>query len=79
MKNAFAKLVYVAAFAQLFTSAVFADDAKPTFDLQSHRKVGQTDKVVVLMEVSGEFKEKATSAKGGATHRHERHGSFDLL
>ena len=33
--------------------------ARPTYTLVSQRKAGQTDRVTVLMEVGGEFKEGA--------------------
>ena len=41
-----------------------AAETKPTFTLHSQRKAGQTDKVVVLMEVGGEFKERADGMQG---------------
>jgi hypothetical protein len=64
MKNAFILSSCVLSFAAIAVSAASAAQTKPTFTLQSQRKAGQVDKVVVLMEVGGEFKERAGGAQG---------------
>ena len=60
MKHILASLSCLLAFATTTASGGSVAETKPTVTLHSQRKAGQTDKVVVLMEVGGEFKERAT-------------------
>ena len=57
-RTAVISLVCLLSFFQTAASAA-SNDARPTHLLVSQRKPGQTDRVTVLMEVGGEFKEGA--------------------
>jgi hypothetical protein len=57
-------LSYVLALTTTAASAASIADTKATHAFQSLRKAGQTDKVVVLMEVAGEFKEHDATTQG---------------
>lgn len=59
MKTAIIPFLCFLSYTQIAMSVVAADAAKPTCTLQSERKAGQTDRVTVLVEVGGDFKEGA--------------------
>ena len=59
MKNAILLCCCLLSVLAAAAPAISADAAKPTFTLRSRRAAGQTDRVAVLMEVGGEFKERA--------------------
>ena len=71
--HVFAYITLIAAIAE---SAVATTAATSAVTLRSQRKVGQTDKVVVVMEVGGEFKEHA--AKQGQERRIPMNGTARL-
>jgi hypothetical protein len=58
MKKSPILMISMLALVTLALSTAFAADSPATITLQSQRKAGQTDKVVTLLEVSGEFKER---------------------
>ena len=64
MKSIFTPLLYLIAFTTTATSAVSAAEKQPTFALHTQRKAGQIDKVAVVLEVGGEFKERVAGAEG---------------
>ena len=64
MKNIPAPLFCFLVFTAFAASAASVAEKRPAVTLRSQRTVGQTDKVVVLMDVSGDFKERATGAQG---------------
>ncbi len=57
MKKTIFTFLYIAYIASFSAAGSFADDAKAPQTLRSERKTGQTDRVAVLMEVGGDFKE----------------------
>jgi hypothetical protein len=65
MKNTTFLVFCLVAISYFNTPTVFSGDAKAVYTLQSQRKSGQTDRITVLMEVGGEFKEQADSRGRG--------------
>lgn len=75
MKTAIALFFCFLPFTQLGTLAVRGDNANPVYTLRSQRKPGQVEKVSTLLEVGGEFKERA----GGKERRSAMSGVDNLV
>ena len=64
MKTIFASMLCLLAFATIAASGAFVAEKRLVITLRSQRTVGQTDRAMVLMDVGGEFKERAAGRKG---------------
>lgn len=63
MKSTTTAIAYTLLIATFTNLPLQAGTRQPTYTLQSQRSPGQTDKVTVLMEVSGEFKDRPAAGK----------------